>query len=61
MGEVTISLEEYEKLIRESERLQALRERVELFTQHVRKEDYSIDKKSCGMLLGFEVTENGDD
>lgn len=52
-GAITISLEEYKKLIDTSVR-------VSVFADFVNREKYSIDRTDCGKFLGFEV-ENKED
>lgn len=50
MGEVTISVEEYKELIEKSARIEA-------FSEYVNDEGLSIDRRMCGLFLGFEVNE----
>lgn len=48
MGEITISIEEYKKLVR-------LEVRVEEFANHVNREEWRIDRETCARMLGFEL------
>lgn len=48
MGEVTISTEEYKKLLE-------LSVRINMFADFVNSENYSIGRECCGRYLGFEV------
>lgn len=45
---ITISVEEYKKLLEESVR-------VKIFADFVNSSKYSIDREDCGKYLGFEV------
>lgn len=51
MGEntITISTDEYRKLLE-------LSIRAKLFTDYVNKEKYSISREDCGRFLGFSVS-----
>lgn len=49
---ITISVEEYKELLK-------TQARVEAFKAFVLQEKYNIDRKECGIFLGFEVA--GDD
>lgn len=51
---ITIPLEEYKRLLE-------THTRVEVFKAFANKENYSIVKKDCGALLGFEVEYDGED
>lgn len=51
---ITIPLEEYKKLLE-------THTRVEVFKTFANKENYSVSKKDCGALLGFEVECDGED
>lgn len=54
MGEtVTISLEEYKKLLE-------LSVRVDIFAEYVNSEKYSIEREWCERFLGFKVVEKED-
>ena len=53
MGEITISVEEYKKLLE-------CKVRSELFADYVNKEKYSIDRDTCASFLGFEIKEKED-
>ena len=48
---ITITVEEYKKLLEMSVR-------VSVFAEHVNQSKYSIDREDCGRFLGFEVVEN---
>lgn len=48
---ITIPLEEYKKLLE-------THTKVEVFKSFVNNQDYSIAKKDCGTILGFEVKED---
>lgn len=48
MGEVTISAEEYKKLLGASVR-------IDVFADFVNAEKYSISRENCGQFLGFKV------
>lgn len=50
MGEIIISAEEYKELIKKTARIEA-------FTEYVNSEELSIDRRMCGIFLGFEVNE----
>lgn len=46
---ITISVEEYKKLL-------AASVRVDAFADFVNEEEYSINRKACARYLGFELT-----
>lgn len=48
---ITITTEEYKKLLETSVR-------VGVFADFVNDSKYSIDRKDCGRFLGFEVVEH---
>lgn len=50
---ITISVEEYKKLL-------AMSIRIELFSDYVNGEKYSISRDDCGKFLGFEVVNQED-
>lgn len=50
MREITISIEEYKELTEKSAR-------IEVFREYVNSERLSIERKMCGIFLGFEVDE----
>lgn len=50
---ITIPLEEYKKLLE-------THTRVEIFKSYANKENYSVSKKDCGAIFGFEVKEDGE-
>lgn len=50
---VTITTEEYKKLLEASVR-------VRIFADFVNGSKYSIDREDCGRFLGFEVVEKED-
>lgn len=55
MGEnITITVEEYKKLLEASVRINA-------FADFVNREKYNINREDCGKYLGFEVAENKED
>ena len=47
---ITISVEEYKKLLEASVR-------ISVFADFVNREKYNIDREDCGKYLGFEVVE----
>ena len=47
---ITIPMEEYKRLLE-------THTRVEVFKAFANKDNYSVSKKECGALLGFEVTD----
>ena len=47
---ITIPMEEYRRLLE-------IHTRVEVFKTFANKENYSVSKKDCGALLGFEVAD----
>lgn len=51
MAEITISDTEYKELIKNTARIEA-------FAQYVNMERYSISREICGVFFGFEVEEN---
>lgn len=54
MGEnITITTEEYKKLMEAFVR-------IKIFTDFVNCSEYSIDRKDCGTILGFKVVEKED-
>lgn len=53
MGEITISLEEYKKMVE-------LQVRANMFAEHVKACKYSIDKDDCARFLGFKLQEEED-
>ena len=53
MGEITIPVEEYKKLLE-------CKVRSELFADFVNNEKYSIDRDTCASFLGFEIKEKED-
>lgn len=68
MGTVTISVEKFEKLVRDSESLRILSAalecaeemiekdvRIHVFEEFVKNEELPIERETCGKLLGFEV------
>ncbi|WP_022750813.1 hypothetical protein [Eubacterium sp. 14-2] len=52
IAELTVSVEEYKELIEKSARIEAFRE-------YVNAEGFSVDRRMCGIFLGFEVNETG--
>lgn len=50
---ITISVEEYKKLLEMSVR-------VSVFADYVNQSRYSIDREDCGRFLGFEVVKEED-
>lgn len=50
---ITITTEEYKKLLEESVR-------VSVFAEYVNQSKYSIDREDCGRFLGFEVVKTED-
>lgn len=48
METITISREEYKNLIK-------MQARIEVFAEHVNAAEYSISRKECATLLGFEL------
>lgn len=50
---ITISVEEYKKLLEMSVR-------VSVFADYVNQSKYSIDREDCGRFLGFEVAKMED-
>ena len=54
MNEVTISMEEYKKLLE-------AQVRIKIFSAFVNNEKYSIDREKCAEFLGFELEEAEDD
>ena len=48
---IIVPLEEYKKLLE-------THTRVEVFKNFANKENYSVSKKDCGAILGFEVKED---
>lgn len=46
---ITISVEEYKKLI-------AISVRVEVFAAYVNSERYAVSREDCGSYLGFKVS-----
>lgn len=48
---ITISVEEYKKLLEASVR-------ISVFADYVNDSRYSIDREDCGKFLGFEVVEH---
>lgn len=68
MDTITISIEKFEKLIRDSQKLEVLLNsldgmeqeiekniRSRIFEDYVKNEEYPIDREMCGKFLGFEV------
>lgn len=53
MGEITISVEEYKKLLE-------CKVRSELFADFVNNEKYSIDRETCASYIGFDLQEKKD-
>lgn len=51
---ITISIEEYKKLLENAVR-------VEVFSKFVNESKYDIGKEECGMYLGFEVEDARED
>lgn len=49
-----ISIDEYKELI-------TTKERVETFERYVNSEKYPVEREKCGIILNFEVKENGKD
>ncbi len=56
MPEVTIQVEEYKDLI---ERTSDMAARIEAFKEFVNNSEYAIDRRMCGIFLGFKVEEKG--
>lgn len=54
MGEISITVEEYKRLL-EAEI------RINVFSDFVKKEKYNISREECGHYLGFEVEDAGED
>lgn len=52
MGEITISTEEYRKLV--EERAEAMA-RIAAFKKYVSQTKYSIDKEMCMLFFGHEL------
>lgn len=65
---ITISIEKFEKLIRDSQKLEVLLKsmdgmeqeiekniRARIFEDYVKNEECPIDREMCGKFLGFEV------
>lgn len=52
-GTITITVEEYKKLLEASIRIGA-------FADFVNSEKYSIERKDCGRYLGFDVVDAED-
>ena len=50
MGTITISLEEYRNLLK-------MQARVEAFADYVNAEQFSVSRKACAIMLGFELVE----
>lgn len=50
---ITISVEEYKKLLEMSVR-------VSVFADYVNQSKYSINREDCGRFLGFEVVKEED-
>lgn len=50
---ITITMEEYKKLLETSVR-------VGIFADFVSRSKYSIDREDCGRFLGFEVVKEED-
>lgn len=48
MGEITITTEEYKKLLK-------TQARVEVFEQYVKSQEFSISRIECACFLGFEL------
>lgn len=48
MGEITITTEEYKKLLK-------TQARVEVFEQYVKIQEFSISRIECACFLGFEL------
>jgi len=48
---ITITMEEYKKLLEASVR-------IDVFAEFVNGSKYSIDREDCGRFLGFEVVAN---
>lgn len=68
MDTIAISVEKFEKLIRDSQKLEVLLKsldgmeqeiekniRARIFEDYVKNEEYPIDREMCGKFLGFEV------
>ena len=54
MGECTISTREYCSLLE-------CKVRIEVFAEHVRKKQWSVDREECARFLGFELEEAKED
>ncbi len=50
---ITISVEEYKKLLEASVR-------IDVFADYVNQSKYSVDREGCGRFLGFEVVKEED-
>ena len=68
MDTITISIEKFEKLIRDSQKLEVLLKsmdgmeheiekniRARIFEDYLKNEECPIDREMCGKFLGFEV------
>lgn len=53
MGKITISVEEYKKLLE-------CKLRSEFFADFVNNEKYCIDRKTCASYIGFDLKEKKD-
>lgn len=54
MNEVTITMEEYKKLLE-------AQIRIKVFSEFVSSEKYAIERRQCAGLLDFELAETEDD
>lgn len=53
MGDITISIEEYKRLLEASIR-------IDIFADYVNNQKYSIEREKCGGYLGFNVKNKED-
>lgn len=54
MSEITISVEEYKRLLE-------AQMRIKIFSEFVNNEKYGIDREQCAGFLGFDLEEKTDD
>lgn len=54
MSEITISVEEYKRLLE-------AQVRINVFSVYVNNERYNIERKECAAFLGFDLEKEADD
>ena len=50
MGEITISTKEYKELVE-------ARTRIDIFSNYVNSQKYTVGRETCAVFLGFELEE----